>query len=369
MHVPYNDLSRIHSRLRQKMLKKFGDIVDQNAFIGGSEISQFEASFSQFTEQQHVIGCSNGTESLLAALKYLDLDEKDEVIVPSHTWIATSEMVTLAGGTPVFCDTNYDYFTCELENILEVMSDRVVGIIPVHLYGNSVDIDPIKNYAEQQGLWIIEDCAQAHGTKYKGNNVGIGSLAASYSFYPGKNLGAIGDCGALTTNDQNLAKFARRYINHGSLYKGEHAIEGTNARMDNLQAAILNLKLPILDSHIEMRRTIADRYSEKLKLLPEVLTPKTPNHSYHSWHVYAIRTNKRDELKAYLKLNGIDTIINYPKILPDLQCYEKHAHRSNFINSRKNAEQILSLPIFPHLTEKEIDYVVSKIFEFFEVSR
>ena len=230
------------------------------------------------------------------------------------------------------------------------------------------DLDPIRNYAEKNGLWIIEDCAQAHGTKYKGNHAGSEAIAASYSFFPGKNLGAFGDCGGLATNDPELAKFVRRYINHGSLYKGEHAIEGTNARMDNLQAAMLNIKLPFLENHIAMRRAIASNYTEKLLLLSDVLTPETPTYSEHSWHVYAIRTNKRDELKAFLELNGIYTIINYPKILPDLPCYRKCTHRSEFVNSRKNAREILSLPIFPYLSEGELEYVVAKIFEFFKVT-
>lgn len=291
----------------------------------------------------------------------------DEVLAPAHSWISTTETITQAGGKVVFCDTDKDTFTIDPKSIEENISPNTVGIIPVHLYGQPADMDAIMAIAKKHNLWVLEDCAQAHLARYKGQLVGTFGDVASFSFYPGKNLGAMGDAGAVVTNDQQLAEMMIMFARHGGLKKGEHKIEGINSRLDGIQAAILSVKLPYLHKWTAKRQERAARYTERLSSIVDIKTPKIAVGREHVWHLYVIKSNIRDGLADHLNKRGVQTVINYPVALPFLPAYSKLSHKpSDFPNAFKNQSKILSLPIYPELNDIQIDRVVDIISEFSE---
>ena len=289
-----------------------------------------------------------------------------KVIVPAHSWISTSETVSQAGGTVVFCDTREDDFTIDVAAIEAKITDKTVGIIPVHLYGHPAQMDAVMRIAKQRGLWVIEDCAQAHLATFEGTQVGQFGDASTFSFYPGKNLGAMGDAGALVTGDAQLARRAACFARHGGLFKGSHEIEGINSRLDGLQAAILNVKLPHLADWTKKRQAVADAYLNRLNGIGDLILPQIDARASHVWHLFVIRTKQRDALKAHLAENGIQTVINYPVALPFLEAY---AHQNNTIEDFPTAyghqSDILSLPIFPDMTDEQINHVVHGVTSFF----
>jgi dTDP-4-amino-4,6-dideoxygalactose transaminase len=289
----------------------------------------------------------------------------DEVITTAHSWISTSETISQAGGTPVFCDTDADSFTIDARKIEERITSRTVGIIPVHLYGQSADMEAIMAIARKYKLWVIEDCAQAHLARYKGRLVGSFGDAASYSFYPGKNLGAMGDAGALTTNDAALARRMAMFARHGGINKGDHEIEGVNSRLDGLQAAILSVKLPRLPAWTRRRRDIAQRYDSLLADISGVAPPPVTPECEHVYHLYVVRHEQRDALASHLNAHGIQTAINYPVALPFLPCYARFDHSAaDFPNAYRNQSRILSIPIFPEMNDAQIEAVVAGIRSF-----
>jgi dTDP-4-amino-4,6-dideoxygalactose transaminase len=297
-------------------------------------------------------------------MRGLGLKSGDEVITTAHSWISTSETITQAGGRVVFCDTDDETFTINPALIEAKITPRTVGIIPVHLYGQPADMDAIMAIARKHKLWVIEDCAQAHLARFKGKLVGTFGNAATFSFYPGKNLGAYGDAGCATTNDDQLADWMATYARHGG--KGEHVMEGINSRMDGLQGAVLNVKLPHLAAWTQARQRIAARYDELLDGVGDVVTPKVAAGREHVYHLYVIRTQKRDALKKHLADAGIATVLNYPKALPFYPAYSYLGHKpADFSVAHGNQSRILSLPIFPEMSEKMISYVVSQISGFF----
>jgi dTDP-4-amino-4,6-dideoxygalactose transaminase len=297
-------------------------------------------------------------------MRGLGLKAGDEVITTAHSWISTTETITQAGGRVVFCDTDNDTFTINPEQIEAKITPRTVGIIPVHLYGQAADMDAIMAIARKHKLWVIEDCAQAHLARFKGNLVGTFGNAATFSFYPGKNLGAYGDAGCATTNDDQLADWMTTYARHGG--KGEHVMEGINSRMDGLQGAVLNVKLPRLAGWTEARRRVAGRYNELLEGIGDIVTPKIASGRDHVYHLYVIRTQKRDALKKHLGDAGIATVLNYPKALPFYPAYAYLGHKpGDFPVAHANQSRILSLPIFPEMTDEMISYVTGKITGFF----
>jgi dTDP-4-amino-4,6-dideoxygalactose transaminase len=294
----------------------------------------------------------------------LGVKSGDEIITSAHSWIATSETITQAGGRVVFCDTDYETFTIDPGLIEARITPATVGIIPVHLYGQPANMEAIMAIARRHKLWVIEDCAQAHLATCNGQLVGTFGDIATYSFYPGKNLGAYGDAGCIVTNDDHLANWMATFARHGG--KGEHVMEGINSRMDGLQGAVLNAKLPHLAGWTKSRRRVAARYDKMLNGIGDIVTPNIAPDRDHVYHLYVIRTERRDALREHLTEAGISTVINYPKALPFYPAYKYLGHTpEEFPISYANQSRILSLPIYPEITGEMIDFVVDQIRTFF----
>ncbi len=362
--IPFVDLHAQYLSIKDEIDTALNKVIAESAFIRSSYVDKFEEEFAAAIGTNHCVSCANGTDALYILMKGLRIKPGDEVITTAHSWISTSETITQAGGHVVFCDTDKTTFTIDPKRIEERITSRTVGIIPVHLYGQSADMDPILEIAQRQGLWVIEDCAQAHMAEYKGRKVGTMGTAASFSFYPGKNLGAMGDAGCLVTNDSHLAEWCKLYARHGG--KGEHSIEGINSRLDGIQAAILSVKLPYLPDWTQKRQGIANRYSNLLAGIEQVVTPIVGHGRTHVYHLYVIKVKHRDELKQKLNEVGISTVLNYPKALPFYQAYSYLKHTPlDFPNAYANQSEILSIPLYPELEEKQISTIVDSIMSFY----
>jgi dTDP-4-amino-4,6-dideoxygalactose transaminase len=340
------------------------EVIRETSFIRGPHVDKFEKEFADLVGVKHCVSCANGTDAIYIVMKGLGLKPDDEVITTAHSWISTSETITQAGGRVVFCDTDRETFTIDPSLIEAKITPRTVGIIPVHLYGQSADMDLIMEIAARHKLWVIEDCAQAHLAEYKGRQVGTFGRAATFSFYPGKNLGAMGDAGCLVTNDDKLAEWSALYARHGG--KGDHQIEGINSRLDGLQAAILSVKLPHLRKWTEERRRVAALYDRALAGITQVETPRIAEGRSHVYHLYVIRCDRRDQLKKHLAEHGIPTVLNYPKALPFYPAYAYLGHKTeDFPDAYSNQSRILSLPIYPEMTAEQVATVASAIREFY----
>ncbi len=365
MNVPFADLHSQYLSIKKDIDEAIADVITASAFIRGPFVQKFEAAFASAVEARHCVSCANGTDSLYIAMHALGVKPDDEVITTAHSWISTSETITQAGGTPVFCDTDADSFTIDPRHIESKITSRTVGIIPVHLYGQPADMDAIMAIARKHKLWVIEDCAQAHLARYKGRLVGSFGDAASYSFYPGKNLGAMGDAGAITTNDPALAERMAMFARHGGINKGDHQIEGVNSRLDGLQAAVLSVKLPHLPAWTRKRQEIARRYDQLFESMADVTRPTASPEREHVYHLYVIRHEQRDTLAKHLNARGVQTVVSYPVALPFLPCYSRFGHRSEeFPNAHRNQSRILSIPIFPEMTELQVQAVATAVGEF-----
>lgn len=363
--VPFVDLYKQYLTIKDKIDEAISDVIASSSFVRGPHVEKFEDLFAQAIGTKHCISCANGTDALYIAMKALGLENGGEVIAPAHTWISTTETITQAGGQVVFCDTRLDTFLMDVEQIEAQITPKTVGIIPVHLFGHPADMDAIMALAKKHNFWVLEDCAQAHLAKYKGQKVGTFGDIATFSFYPGKNLGAMGDAGAILTNNDKLAENMTMFCRHGGLKKGDHVIEGINSRMDGLQAAILNIKLPKLATWTKLRQAAAAKYTELLGSIEGLEAPSVAEGCEHVWHLYVIKIDDRDGLKNHLKSENIQTVINYPIALPFLPAYEKLGHRSeDFPNAYKNQSKILSLPIFGEITEHQIGRVCESIKSF-----
>ena len=364
MKIPFVDLHAQYLTIQPEIDAAIAAVIRDSAFIRSPHIDRFEEEFAATVGVKRCVSCANGTDALYICMKGLGIQAGDEVITTAHSWISTSETITQAGGRVVFCDTDEETFTIDPAQIEAKITPRTVGIIPVHLYGQSADMDPILEIARRHNLWVIEDCAQAHLAEYKGRQIGTMGQAATFSFYPGKNLGAMGDAGALVTNDEKLADWACLYARHGG--KGDHQIEGINSRLDGLQAAILSVKLPHLRKWTEGRREVALSYDDALGRIPDIRTPTVAAERTHVYHLYVIRTEHRDALQAHLKAQGIATVLNYPKALPFYKAYAHLGHRpEDFPRAYAHQSRILSLPIYPEMTSEQIGYVHHQIAEFF----
>ncbi len=363
MKIPFVDLHAQYLTIKAEIDDAIAGVIRDSAFIRSPEVDRFEIQFAAAIGTNCCVSCANGTDALFIVMKGLGIRPGDEVITTAHSWISTSETITQAGGRVVFCDTDEKTFTIDPALIESKITSRTVGIIPVHLYGQPADMDPILEIARKKNLWVVEDCAQAHFAEYKGRQVGTMGTAATFSFYPGKNLGAMGDAGCIVTNDKILADWCAIYARHGG--KGEHQIEGINSRMDGLQAAILSAKLPHLRTWTEGRRRVAAIYDRALGGLPGVQIPKVAMDRSHVFHLYVIRSSTRDALREHLMGNGISTVINYPKALPFYPAYGYLGHNSSdFPVAHRHQNEILSIPIFPEMTTDQINYVVSCILEY-----
>lgn len=360
MTVPFVDLHRQYLSIKEEIDAAIRSVIDESAFIRGRFVTEFEQQFATAVGVRRCVSCANGTEALYVAMRALGLRAGDEVITTAHSWISTSETITQAGGDVVFADTDPRTFTIDPRAIESKLTDRTVGIIPVHLYGQPADMDPILEIARKRGLWVIEDCAQAHMAEYKGRRVGTMGVMATFSFYPGKNLGAMGDAGCLVTNDDRLADWSEMFARHGG--KGEHLIEGINSRLDGIQAAILSVKLPHLEAWTSARRRVAARYDRMLMDLGWLTTPLVAEDRTHVYHLYVIRSGHRDRLREHLTSRGIGTMLNYPRALPFYPAYARLGHApADFPSALAAQGEILSLPIFPEMSDQEIDYVCDAI--------
>lgn len=364
MNVPFVDLTAQYERYKASLDRAMQNVIAETAFISGKYAAAFEHAFGEYTGHAHVLACANGTDAIELALDALGVGKGDEVIVPALSWISTAEVVGTRGATPVFVDID-ETFTIDPTKIEERITERTKGIIPVHLYGCPADMPAIMRIAEQHDLFVIEDCAQAHGAMINDQMVSTFGIAGTYSFYPGKNLGAYGDAGGLVTDQEQIATTARMLANHGQPRKHEHLMEGRNSRMDGLQAAILTAKLPHLETWTEERIANAARYDALLQSNTDLTLPFTPNGRRHVYHLYVVQHDNRDGLSSYLNEQGIQTAVHYPTPMPLMPCYAHQGHTAaDFPVAAAACERILSLPMFPELSEAQISYVAEKLADY-----
>ena len=363
MNIPFVNLKIQYANIKDEIDQAITNVISKTAFIGGPFTKTFETNFAEFCNVKHCVGVGNGTDALFIALKALGIGKGDEVITAANSFIATSEAITMTGAKVVFVDINPQAYNIDVGKIEEKITDKTKAIIPVHLFGQPADMDSILDIAKKYNLKIVEDAAQAHGSVYKGRQIGsIGDMAC-FSFYPGKNLGAYGDAGAIVTNDEDLAIKARIIANHGRVEKYNHEIEGVNSRLDGIQAAILDVKLRHLPEWTENRRKNAYLYNKHLKDT-DIITPVEIDDVKAVYHLYVIRVKKelRQKLQDHLKSKGIATGIHYPITLPNLKAYKYLNHREDdFPEATKASREILSLPMFPELTESQIEYISKEI--------
>ncbi len=348
--IPFVDLYAQYLSIKKEIDEAIGNTILNSAYIGGSVVRKFEERFAEFIGVKHVVSCANGTDSLEMILTAWGIGEGDEVIVPAHSWISTSEAVSHVGATPVFVDVEADYYTIDAARIEQAVNHKTKAIIPVHLYGHPANMPLIMDLAKKHGLKVLEDCAQSHGASIHDKFTGTFGDAASFSFYPGKNLGAYGDAGCMCTHDDALAERLRMIANHGQKVKHQHLIEGRNSRLDGLQAAILLAKLPHLKSWTNLRIDHARYYDEHLSA-SGIKLPVTKEGYRHVYHLYVIQGDNRNQLKADLAGVGIETAIHYPVALPFLDCYSAQRYvPEDFPVAFHHQSRILSLPMFAELT-------------------
>ena len=365
MKVPFLDLTAPYQELKTDLDAAYKRVIESSWYILGEEVEAFEHEFAAYCGVKHCIGVGNGLEALHLILRAYDIGEGDEVIVPANTFIATWLAVSYAGAKPVPVEP--DPHTYNLDpNLLEAaITPQTKVIMPVHLYGQPSDMDPILQIAEENNLKVIEDAAQAHGARYKGRISGNLGHAAGFSFYPGKNLGALGDAGAIVTNDDTLAEQVRMLRNYGSKVKYYHEIKGVNSRLDEMQAAFLRAKLIHLDEWNKRRKIIADYYLENLVDLPDLILPFVPDWAAPVWHIFVIQTPHRESLQQFLKRKGVGTLIHYPMPPHLSKAYaDLGLEKGAFPISEAIASSELSLPIGPHLSLDDAEYVVNTIREY-----
>src|SRR5947208_16104686 len=365
MKIPFVDLHAQYLTIKQEIDSAIADVIAQSAYIRGPHVDAFEEAWARTLGVKRCMSCANGTDASYIALRGLGLKRGDEVITSAHSWISTSETITQAGGRVVFCDTDEETFTIDPADIERKITPATVGIVPVHLYGQPADMGPIMAIARNHNPWVIEDFAQAHLASYKGQLVGTFGNAATFSFYPGKNLGAYGDAGCVVTNDDRLADWITTFARHGG--KSDHVMEGINSSMDGLQAGILNAKLPHLPAWTAARRRGAACYNELLDEVGDIITPKIGPGRDHVYHLYVIRTENRKALREYLTQAGVSTVLNYPKSLPFYSAYAHFGHSpKDFPVACFNQSRILSLPIYPEMKKEMITHTVESIGSFFK---
>ena len=366
MKVPFLNLGPIHKALRAEMVDRFKRIYDSNWFVLGEQLHDFENNYAKFNNTNYALGVSNGLDALYLSLKALGIGEGDEVIVPANTFIASILAVSYVGATPIFVEPRITTYNINPDNIEEAISSRTKAVMPVHLYGQACEMDAILAIAKKHDLYVIEDNAQAHGASFKKKKTGSWGVINATSFYPGKNLGALGDGGAITTDDQELAEKIKMLRNYGSKEKYKHDIIGYNKRLDELQAAFLNVKLQYLNEWTKERQKIASEYDKRLNGIGDLILPNLHPDSVHVYHLYVVRTEKRNALKEYLSNNQVDTLIHYP-IPPHLQkAYSKLRYDlGDFPITEELSRTVLSLPLWPGMKDKHINYIIKKIKFFF----
>jgi dTDP-4-amino-4,6-dideoxygalactose transaminase len=365
MQVPFVSLKSTHDKLSKVLLEKYSALVDKGDFILGEEVGAFEREYARFSQTKYCIGVSNGLDALKISLRALGIGSGDEVIVPAHTYIASIFAVLEVGATPILIDPDRETYNITAATISPAITERTRAIMPVHLYGQPCDMDDIQKLASTHSLKTIEDNAQAQGASYKGKKTGSFGHVNATSFYPSKNLGAMGDAGAVTTDDKSLYQIAQALRNVGSKAKYHHELIGYNARLDTLQAGVLNIKLPYLMEWNDQRREVAGRYLKNLKDCASIVLPKTIADAEHVYHLFVIRHREREKLQQYLHQQGIQTLIHYP-VATHLQSALRHLgyKTGDLPVTEEIAETCLSLPIFPGLSDEQIDFVSEKIIAF-----
>ncbi len=374
MQIPFIDLKTQYHSIKPEIDSAISQIIENNAFIQGNAVKEFESSFAKAIGAKNCIGVANGTDALIISIKSLGIGKGDEVIVPANSFVATSEAVTAAGARVVFVDNNQITYNIDTGKIEEKFTPKTKAIIAVHLYGKPADMDPILDIAKKHNIFVIEDSAQSHLVEYRTKNgewkkTGTFGDMATFSFYPGKNLGAYGDAGAIVTNNDELAKKARMFANHGRISKYNHEFEGYNSRMDGIQGAVLGVKLKYLAEWTQQRREAANYYIDNLKEINNIVVPFVEDGYKPVWHLFVIRAENRDELQLFLKEKEISVGIHYPIALPNLKAYKYlNYSESDFPVASSYQKKLLSLPIFPEITKKQQDYVINTIKEFYKIN-
>ncbi|MDX9713173.1 MAG: DegT/DnrJ/EryC1/StrS family aminotransferase [Ignavibacteriales bacterium] len=375
MNIPFLDLKANYNSIKSEVNAAIQQVLDNTAYILGASVQNFERDFSAAHQVKYCLGTSSGTDANHLVLWGLGIGAGDEVIVPANTFIATAWGATLCAATPVFVDCDPETYNIDPAKVEKAITKKTKAIVAVHLYGQSADLDPLIDIAKKHNLILVEDAAQAHLAEYKGKLVGGLTEAASFSYYPGKNLGAYGEGGAVTTNNEALYNKIKKLREHGQSQKYYHDILGHNYRMEGIQGAVLEVKLKYLSKWTDARRSVAAKYNEGLKNFAKVITPKEASYAKHVYHLYVIQLNDgsleksnqlRDKLKDFLTQNGVNVGLHYPIPLHMQECFKNLGYKKgDFPNSEKIAEAGLSLPMFPELTDEQINYVIEKIKEFF----
>ncbi len=366
MKVAFIDLTAQHNSIKPEIDQAVNSVLSSGSFIGGEAVKTFEKDFSDLSGVTECVGLGNATDGLFLALKALGIGKGDEVITPAWSWISSAEVITLVGATPVFADVDPELFSITPKEIKSKLTANTKAVIVVHLYGQMVEVGPIKELCDRKNIYLIEDCSQAHLSEDNGINAGSIGDCGVFSFYPTKNLGAYGDAGAVVTNNIEFATKLRRLANHGGLNKDEHLFEGTNSRLDTLQAAILNVKLRHLAMWTKKRIVNAQLYKDNLKNVKSISLPIVRQNTVHTFHLFVIRAQQRDKLKSFLEVNGVDTLIHYPLALPFEPAYGYLNHSEvDFPISASLQKSVLSLPVHPELSEMQIYYVCNLIRTFY----
>ncbi|MHB8565672.1 MAG: DegT/DnrJ/EryC1/StrS family aminotransferase [Nitrososphaerales archaeon] len=364
MNVPFLDLRRQYDSIREELNNAISSVLEKSNYILGENVRLFEREFSNYVGVKHGIGVGSGTDAIRLTLRALDIGSGDEVLTVPNTAIATALAISAAGAKPAFVDVDPQTYTIDPSKIAEKMSEGVRAVLPVHLLGQPVDIDPVLRFSENKNIFLLEDCAQSHGALYQGAKVGSLGIVGCFSFYPTKNLGAYGDAGMIVTDSDEIAEKVRLLRSLGEVSRDKHVLKGYNSRLDELQAGILRVKLKHLDEWNARRIYLASLYDELLSK-SSVITPVVQNNGRHVYHVYAIRSSKRNALKNWLNRYGIGTLVHYPTPIHLEPAYEDLGlSRGSYPISERLSEEILSLPMFPELTEEEVKYVCTSISAF-----
>ncbi len=364
--VPFLDLTASHAPLKERVLAGIAELIDSNAFTNGPQVAEFEREFADYCGTRFCVGVASGLDALRLALLAVGVERGDEVIVPANTFVATLEAVTQAGGVPVVADANESDYNLDLRAAEEALSPRTRFLLPVHLYGQMADIQGLRRLAESRGVTIVEDACQAHGAERDGVRAGTAGRAGAFSFYPAKNLGAMGDAGALVTDDSEIDSRVRVLREHGQRKKYEHELEGYTARLDTIQALVLLCKLPHLERWNEERRQVVSFYDEALQGVGDLRLPPVPPGSRPVWHLYVVRTRDPAALADFLAMRGIGTGRHYPEPPHLSRAYAGLGYpQGSFPVAEALAGEVLSLPIFPGISEAQLESVVAAIRDFF----
>ncbi len=365
MKVPFLDLQAQHQSLEPELSETIQQVIRESAFIKGKYVREFETAFAEYLGVKNVVGCGNGTDALEIILDALEIGHGDEVIVPALSWISTSEIVATRGAKPVFVDIDSETYCIDAKKVEEKITAKTKAVITVHLYGHPAEMDTLSEISKKHGLFLIEDSAQAHGAEYQGRKIGTIGDAATFSFFPSKNLGCMGDGGAIATDNQELAEKCRAIANHGQKERHHHILHGRNSRLDGLQAAVLSQKLPHLDEWIKGRNDIANFYIQNLEKIEEIQLPKIPKNSKHGFHLFVIQTAQRNELKRHLEHEGVQCLVHYPNSLPVQEVYNIEKAEEKYPIASSITNRIASLPLYPEIPANHLKRVAESIQKFY----